>query len=294
MQTRYLTIIETSGNTPKDYQEFCIKEKQFLEKLLLFSEYSISHKPNQYFSRFMPQKWKADLLAEEMQSINKAFAPLDELEWDVIVPKRLMDHHLVRSLPIVIRNVDLTDNEAMGILLFLLAQLCELDIQTFIIAQCLGGSNELLPNGIRISKQYLQKAKEAINNDTFLTFDTTKNQPIPCFIEEDHLLCFDETFTIIKNNLSSTDEKIEVLLLLWRYSTERDYEAKQQPLSDLIVQSEKTKEILMQKLKDLHNPSQVNMNKLNEAIHRVVEQGETFSDQELNKVFNQIINKSVC
>lgn len=216
MQALFRSIIEQSGYYSEQNNNLDNTEYTWIDKLLAYNLFYLKNSGTRMVRQKQVDNWMAeqnrDLLTNMRNAIqeNSLYPILFEY------PAYRLDDGTLFMIPLISNNIDLTDNDVSTSLALSLIPVSNFEIDYVIIILRARRANTVRPYGIRISKDFLLKAKKAVdeNDDSHLA---TTFPPLPIKITQQMLDVFSTKYVIeLENtNLNGYDVFFEKL---WEYS----------------------------------------------------------------------------
>lgn len=198
-----------------------------------------------------------------------------------------LDDGTLFMLPLISDNIDLTDNDVSTGLALSLIPISNFEIDYVIIILRSERVNTVRPYGIRISKDFLLKAKRAIdeNDDSYLA---TTFPPFPIIITQQMLDVFSTKYVIgLENtNLKGYDMFFEKL---WEYSQFGKYITQPEESGYLNEMQQRVKLEIMSMYLTLNNDTGNLYLYTSETKTKVLEENYLFGNEDFNHAYNLIL-----
>jgi len=212
-------IYKRLGYWTKECVELASKEVQILDRLLMTSLYYRENGQSRVADKWLIEKWYLNEKSERMKRIKERFEEnLKEFDvaicspFDISLPNNLRDTGTLYELPLVVRGLDIQDEMAMCLLVYLLSGLVAHGVDnTIIMFETKAGK---LKNAVKINNCNLEKIDFS---KTDIDEINAVNWWLPWQVEDTHLEYFDEAYEI---EAEPVENKVflEVIHRLWDYS----------------------------------------------------------------------------
>ncbi len=231
--------------------------------------------------------WMAEQNRDLLTNIRDAIQQNSLYSISFEYPVCRLDDGTLFMFPLISDNIDLTNNAVSTSLVLSLIPVSNFEIDFVIIILRAEQANTVRPYGIRISKDFLLKAKRAVdeNDDSHLA---TTFHPLPIKITQQMLDVFSTKYVIeLENtNLKGYDVFFEKL---WEYSQFGKYITQPEESGYLNEEQERTKlEIISLYLTLNHNTG--NLYLYASGIKtKVLEENYLFGNEDFNHAYNLIL-----
>ena len=169
------------------------KEERALSTLEMCCRYYIEHQPNKYFGKYSIKTWYQEWYKRRMNDAREALSELGS-NFNAVFPVKAYYSGILQYYPIILKDIDITDANAMGKLL-----LCSIPFadekfdylvitfserETFVSRMCL-----------QLPVRMLKEMKQAIEEDDPDLLESV-SYPYPVETTETILECFDHTYRL--------------------------------------------------------------------------------------------------
>ena len=288
MQTNFNKISIEQEILMENSQKLCIKEDEVYNLLtyscLYFSENKSSKNFNKYnVSLWYESNYKKKLL-KTLNSLNGLSA-----EYSIDFPKKFLFDGILSQYPLVINNFDIvTINNDISNLLALCTPFADLEYDYLILLFC-DNYHTLIPNGLKIPKNFFKDLKNAIENEN-ISLINELIPPFPIEVTPQMIECFDKEYIIKKTAISSFENIYYIGELLWALSKSRQLLVTEQDKKYLNTIEEEYKIKILKLLDNIETriPDSIYL-KIKNICKKVFE-GQIFLDKELNSFYNYLEN----
>ncbi|WP_066047306.1 P-loop NTPase [Robertmurraya korlensis] len=217
MQQSFRNICENTTY----YFELDEIEKQeilWLDRLIILNEFYLNHIPRKGgYSRLTINDWQMGKELANIRLIIKKINTISkESSFNFVIPKKVYREKNLTYLPIGVKDVNVSNEDEMGRLIFTIFELNDLDVN-YIELIFLNNNFEIVGNGVRIATSYLDKSKENLLAGREITEDNIFT-PLPIEITQKHLECFEENLKILRIPVEYSFKGLDIFLtLLWKY-----------------------------------------------------------------------------
>lgn len=216
IQALFRNIIEQSGYYSEQNNNLENDECTWIDKLLAYNLFYLKNSGTRKVRQKQIDTWMAEQNRDLLTNIRYAIQENNLCSISFEYPVCRLDDGTLFMFPLISDNIDLTDNDVFNSLALSLIPVSNFEIDYVIIILRARRANTVRPYGIRISKDFLLKAKKAVdeNDDSHLA---TTFPPLPIKITQQMLDVFSTKYVIeLENtNLNGYDVFFEKL---WEYS----------------------------------------------------------------------------
>lgn len=278
-----------------DTSELENEENLWLDRLVNLNEFYIENIGNKCaYDRQTLKNWIRD---SEKKVFDSVQLKIDEMErnsgFKLIKPKYLTKEHNLTTLLIGINQSVIEDESLIRLFYFSTVMLTQgID---FIIYVFITNEGAIFPNGLRVSRFFIEEIKKCIDEDLEYTEDSYV-KPIPIEISQDQLNVFEGDFRIEKiNKPFYLDDIVKLILQLWKYSQYKDYldlsNTEENEYCKAILKAVKIEtELLLERLnKYIDSDLLVELSKI---ANHTLEGKNSFSERSLNSWYEKLINLS--
>jgi hypothetical protein len=290
MQALCRGIIKQSGYYSEENNNLENSEYTWIEKLLAYNLFYLKNSSTRIVRQKQVDNWMVEQNRDLLTNIRDAILENSLYSISFEYPVCRLDDGKLFMLPLISDNVDLTDNDVFTSLSLSLIPVSNFEIDYAIVILRAERANTVRPFGIRISKDFLLKAKRAVdeNDDSHLE---TAIPPLPIKITQQMLGVFSTKYIIEleSTNLDGYDVFFEKL---WEYSQFGKYITQPEESDYLDKEKQKIKlEIISSYLALNHDTSNLYLY-TSEIKTKVLEENYPFGNEDFNHAYNLIFSQT--
>ena len=257
------------------------KEERALSNLEMCCRYYIEHQPNKYFGKYSIKTWYQKWYEKRMNDARETLSELESI-FNAVFPVKAYYSGILQYYPIILKDIDITDENAMGKLWLYSIPFADADFDYLVIAF---SEKESFVNRmcLQFPVRMLKEIKQAIEDEDSDRLESV-SYPYPVDATETMLECFGHIYRILP--LTQTDPQAttvgDIAEELWIYSKlntfllENDdkeyYKDQQMIIWDSIKKHQK------QLLNVLTHEKSAALDSIIKGVHK----GEPFDNPELN------------
>lgn len=290
MQDYFYVICKEQEILIEEHLELCNREEKELDNLIKACIYYKENKPNRYFNKYQINRWYEEKHNSEIINSKKILVDLTS-KFDVIFPERYFYEGILSLYPIIVKNLNITNEIELLNFLYLAVHFHETNYDYLIVITS-NEKDKLNPNGLKFSKKFFEKLHEYLESDNDEVFDTL-NPPFPLEVTSQMLACFDSEyyFQDIEKNMLEGYDLIGELLWAKSMARKRLNENEDKGYLDIIAEEYDSRiNHLLEEIKK--NLSSEEYKELVSLCNRVND-GEDFLDNEFNDFLDELITRSL-
>ena len=219
MQAYFEAIAADQGILMQQHHELCILEEENLQNLMMTCQYYEENQPSKFFNKHQIKNWYKEDYKDRMKKAKQALESLSSNHF-VIFPENFYFDGILRFYPIIVSNLDMTNGRQLIEFFYNCSHFAELDYE-YLMVVFKNDHEKILPNGLRIPKNFLKKFKVAIDTeDCELAEELTS--PFPEKITTQILECFKHQYEVLSPVITGYEGIDRVAELLWAFSKSRE------------------------------------------------------------------------
>lgn len=289
MQALFRSIIKQSGYYSIQYNNLENDECAWIDKLLAYNLFYLKNSGTRKVRQKQVDTWMAEQNRDLLTNIRDAIQENSLYSISFEYPVCRLDDGTLFMFPLISDNIDLTNNAVSTSLVLSLIPVSNFEIDFVIIILRAERANTVRPYGIRISKDFLLKAKRAVdeNDDSHLA---TTFPPLPIEITQQMLDVFSTKY-VIELESTKLDGYDVFFEKLWEYSQFRKYITQSEESGYLNEMQEKIKlEIISSYLALNHDTGALYL--YTSGIKtKVLEESYPFGNEDFNHAYNLIFSQ---
>jgi hypothetical protein len=221
MQALFRSIIEQSGYYSEQNNNLENSESACLDKLLAYNLFYLKNSGKCIVWQKKVDNWMAEQNRDLLTNIHNAIQENNLYSIFFEYPVCRLDDGILFTLPLILDNIDLTDNDVFTSIVLSFIPISNFEIDYIILILRAEKANAVRHRGIRISKDFLLKVKRVVDEKDYSHFATTL-PPLQIEITQQMLDVFSTKYVIEleSTNLDGYDVLFE---RLWEYSQYRKY-----------------------------------------------------------------------
>lgn len=289
IQALFRNIIEQSGYYSEQNNNLENDECTLIDKLLAYNLFYLKNSGKRKVRQKQIDTWMAEQNRDLLTNIRYAIQENNLCSISFEYPVCRLDDGTLFMFPLISDNIDLTNNAVSTSLVLSLMPVSNFEIDFVIIILRAKRANTVRPYGIRISKDFLLKAKRVVdeNDDSHLA---TTFPPLPIKITQQMLDVFSTKYVIEleSTNLDGYDVFFEKL---WEYSQFRKYITQPEESDYLDKEKQRIKlEIISSYLALNHDTGDLYLY-TSRIKTKVLEENYPFGNEDFNHAYNLISNQ---
>ena len=269
----------------KKHQELCARENQSMSDMYMCCRYYVNNQPNTHFNKYLVKTWYMSENKERLDSTKSLFEDCEE-EYEIKFPTKVYYDGALSYYPIIVKNVDLTDEIEIRKLILDTISFSNSDYDYLVILFA-DSDNQVMPQALQINKRTFETLHKCLETEDETILESL-TPPYPVEITDQTCLCFDESISIKEKDENPVLSYIgDIGEELWVYSKTKQ-----------ILSSDKDENYLRQCLDEV----KANIEKMLKEIEGNLPEHIVFSIKELtenvfngmefgDKEFNDFINK---
>lgn len=247
--------------------------------------YYVNNQPNTHFNKYLVKTWYMSENKERLDSTKSLFEDCEE-EYEIKFPTKVYYDVALSYYPIIVKNVDLTDEIEIRKLILDTISFSNSDYDYLVILFA-DSDNQVMPQALQINKRTFETLHKCLETEDETILESL-TPPYPVEITDQTCLCFDESISIKEKDENPVLSYIgDIGEELWVYSKTKQ-----------ILSSDKDENYLRQCLDEV----KANIEKMLKEIEGNLPEHIVFSIKELtenvfngmefgDKEFNDFINK---
>jgi hypothetical protein len=215
MQVFFAEVSDEQRLFQRQHAELCMLEEQRLEYLLMACMYFQAHQPSKYFNKYQIKAWYNVNYMEAIKEAQSALSKLSE-EHYIVFPEKNYRDGVLSYYPIIVHNLDV---KVSDVLMRFLYDCIPFNRTTFdyLVVLCRNSQGNILPTGLRVSKNFFTDIKQAIDTDDEELVEKL-TLPFPIDITTQMLECFKGEYEVLTPIATGYEGIDKVGELLWAYS----------------------------------------------------------------------------
>jgi len=194
-------------------ENICDSENRAIEQLIKINEYYVSHEPSKFYNRIMINSWIQQKKSGVIKDINSCITE-QNIDYDIVLPSNYILEGNIKSIPIIVKELDFEDSLGLINLLFTLAEITKFDFQYLILVAC--NDEDCLSNALKVSFSFIKILKNAYDSNDSIELDK-QIPPLPIEVSQEILDCFDGSFNIPTVSKSCYVGVDSLYSMLWEY-----------------------------------------------------------------------------
>lgn len=285
MQNSLMLIYKELDYWTDDLQKFMDEEKSILNRLLNTNFYYLSSTQLRIANKRVIEDWSQGRVSGLIKDIHEHIilniqnlGVCPKQTFDIVLPNNVIDTGALYELPLVIKEMDITDDISMGIIIHTLLGLTNFNIDNTTVM--FEATNGKLNYAMKIYNHKLDGLDvEKMTTDNFKNL----NWFIPWQVKSDYLNYFDDDFKI-EDPSETAESYVKLVHKLWECSRVFEY------LDDGIYRQSLVDEIneeIKILLINIENDEQL-LKHSKHYVEKTLSGNYNFSDKDLNKCYEMI------
>lgn len=267
----------------KENQDLCLNEEKIYQEIMDACLYFKEYEPNKYFNKYQIKVWNEKRRKDRLEKATEVFSELLSM-YSVNLPKQEYFEDILSYYPIVIKNLDITNETELLKVLYLCTSFYELGYDYLVLLIC-DDNNRLMPNGLKLSKNFLETLKQIVENEGS-SLTTELSSPFPVEVTLQMINSFESKYYVKKVSSMWYDNWERVGELLWALSKSRQLLTKELDKKYLTILENKYMDGIRDILSEIKPKIPNGKYEEIETLCKKVFEGDIFLDREVNKFYN--------
>ena len=261
------------------------KEKDRFNKFIECSYYYQEYSPSKYFRKYQVSSRYRNKYKEKIESAKNSLTSLSS-EFNIIFPKEDIQEEILSYYPIIISDIDSTDESKLLNILYKSIDFTKTDYD-YLLLLFNSEENNILHLGYKVTRKLLENARNEVNG-TEIIYEDEALMLFPIEVSQKILDCFNDDYIINRAQNDKLDYVLKIGELLWSISTSRE-EIEPMDISYLDGILKGYKSTINKILKEIKDDLNNDIYDYTVKTCNDVYEGKTFSNREFNKFINYII-----